>query len=61
MEHFIGPTIAISNGAITITNDGTNIKLMNSKSTEQVFQQATFTFYSFVPDGGGETGGGSAV
>ena len=43
---------SISNGALTITYDGTNIKLMNSKSTEQVVQQATFTFYNFIPDGG---------
>ena len=43
----------ISNGAITITGDATNIKLMNSKSTENVFQQATFTFYDETGGGGG--------
>ena len=54
LEPFFRNNISISNSALTITNDGTNIKLMNSKSTEQVFQQATFTFYSFIPDGGGD-------
>ena len=54
-------SVGTSNGALTITNDGTNIKLMNSKSTEQVFQQATFTFYSFIPDGGNTGGGGSII
>ena len=34
----------VSNGALSITNDGTNIKLMNSKSTEELYQNATFTF-----------------
>lgn len=53
LENHFYPNAAISNGAITITNDGTDIKLMNSKSTEYVGQQATFTFYR----GGG--GGGS--
>ena len=48
---YVSQDITISNGAITITNDGTNIKLMNSKSTESVTQQATFTF--FVDFGGG--------
>lgn len=50
LENFILTNKSISNGALTITNDGTNIKLTNSKSTEQVFQQGTFTFY--------RTGGG---
>ena len=47
---------SISNGALTITNDGTNMKLINSKSTESGMQQATFTFYDFT---GGAGGGGS--
>ena len=51
LEPFFLNRISISNSALTITNDGTNIKLTNSKSTEEVFQQATFTFYSFIPDG----------
>ena len=43
--------LTFSNGAITISNDGTNIKLTNSNSTENVYQQGTFTFYT--PAGGG--------
>ena len=35
---------SISNGAITITNDGTNMKLINSAASENVTQYATFTF-----------------
>ena len=53
LEMCITSNRSISNGAVTISYDGTNIKLMNSKSTEQVIQQATFTFYNFIPDGGG--------
>jgi len=55
LEHFVAPTITISNGALSITNDGTNIKLMNSKSTENVYQHATFTcFPPFTGGGGGD-------
>ena len=43
LEAFV-PFGSISNGAVTISNDGTNIKVTNSKSTENVYQQATFTF-----------------
>ena len=50
LEKFVPANMTISNSALTITNDGTNIKLMNSKSTEQVYQQATFTFYRFISD-----------
>ena len=53
LEMCIGTNRSISNGSLTISYDGTNIKLMNSKSTEQVVQQATFTFY--------ESTGGSVV
>ena len=35
---------SISNGAITITNDGTTMKLINSSPSENVTQHATFTF-----------------
>ena len=45
---------SVSNGAITITNDGTTMKLINSKSTEQGAQHATFTFVTFESDGGGD-------
>ena len=55
LEYFILPNKSISNSALTITNDSTNIKLTNSKSTEEVIQQATFTFYDFIPEGGAGT------
>ena len=45
LKKYVYSGITVSNGALTISNDGTNIKLMNSKSTEEVIQQATFTFY----------------
>ena len=38
----------ISNGGVTITNDGTTMKLINSKSTESGSQQGTFTFYEYI-------------
>ena len=50
-EPFFQQGVSISNGAITITNDGTSIKVTNSNSTENVYQQGTFTFYK-------STGGG---
>ena len=43
----------ISNGSVSITSDGTTMKLINSKSTENVIQQATFTFYGSTSGGGG--------
>ena len=36
---------SISNGALTITYDGTTMKLINSAPSENVNQHATFTFY----------------
>ena len=53
LEYYVFPNESISNGALTITNDGTNIKLTNSKSTEEVIQHATFTFVKFKSSGGG--------
>ena len=40
----------VSNGAITISNDGTNMKLINSAPSENVSQHATFTF-NFIAGG----------
>ena len=40
----VKPNKSISNAAISITNDGTNIKLINSAPSENVIQHATFTF-----------------
>ena len=47
LEDYVKPNKSISNGAITITNDGTTMKLINSSPSENVIQHATFTF----PDG----------
>ena len=44
LEHQVFPNKSISNGAISITNDGTNMKLINSSPSENVTQHATFTF-----------------
>ena len=49
LKKFI-PNWSVSNGAITISNDGTTMKLINSAPSETVSQQATFTF---MGDGGG--------
>ena len=56
LEKFIGTGITVSNGAISITNDGTTMKLINSAPSNYVHQHGTFTFYDFT--GGGDTGGG---
>ena len=60
LEHYVLPNTSISNGALTITNDGTNMKLINSAGSQNVHQQGTFTFYSST-DGGGDTGGGGGA
>ena len=51
LAKFIGPGYSASNGAITISNDGTNMKLINSTPEYHNLQQATFTFYR-KSDGG---------
>ena len=53
LERFVGVDSTVSNGALKLTNDGTNIKLINSKSTEDGSQQGTFTFYERTAGGGG--------
>ena len=42
----------ISNGAVSITNDGTTMKLINTKSSEVGSQQGTFTFHDYGGGGG---------
>ena len=54
LQKFVFPNYSISNGAITITNDGTNMKLINSAPSENVRQHATFTFYTYYGGGGGD-------
>ena len=44
LEDYVLPNKSISNGALTITNDGTTMKLINSAPSENVTQHATFTF-----------------
>ena len=52
-ENILFSNVSMSNGAISITNDGTNIKLINSAPSDNVLQYATFTFY--IETGGGPT------
>ena len=44
LSYCVFPNTSISNSAITITNDGTTMKLINSSPSENVIQHATFTF-----------------
>ena len=44
LESYIYENESISNGAISITYDGTTMKLINSAPSENVTQYATFTF-----------------
>ena len=53
LEPYFLPNTSVSNGAVTIKNDGTNIKLINSAPSENVSQQGTFTFYKYTGGGGG--------
>ena len=57
LEEFVLQDRGVSNGALSITNDGTTMKLINSAPSNNVDQHATFTFYK--TSGGG--GGGGAV
>ena len=50
---FIGPGYSASNGALKLTNDGTDIKLINSTPEYHNIQHATFTFYKKTGGGGG--------
>ena len=54
LEKFVGANMTVSNGAISIKNDGTSMKLINSAPSESVHQQGTFTFYDY--SGGGNPG-----
>ena len=53
LQYYLSTEFTISNGALTITDDGTTMKLINSAPSENVFQHGTFAFY-------GSTGGGPA-
>ena len=52
LNQFLPQGVSFSNGAITITNDGTNMKLINSAPSENVFQQGTFTLSTEFVGGG---------
>ena len=55
LQKFVFPNHSISNGAITISNDATTMKLINSTPTENFEnQQGTFTFYKNYGVPGGE-------
>ena len=45
LEKFVGANMTVSNGAISLTNDGTTMKLIKSAGGENENQQGTFTFY----------------
>lgn len=47
LEKFVGANKTVSNGAITITNDGTTMKLIKSGASD-TYQQGTFTFFDGV-------------
>ena len=48
LKTYVKPNKSISNGAISITNDGTTMKLINSAGSQNVTQYATFTFNGVV-------------
>ena len=48
LEKFVGAGMTVSNGAISISNDGTTMKLMKSASSQNPKQQGTFTFYDGI-------------
>ena len=55
LEKFVEINQTYSNSTITLTNDGTNMKLINSAPAEApqyVRQHATFTFYEITGGGG---------
>ena len=45
LEKFVRAGMTVSSGSLTITNDGTNMKLIKSGASENVYQQGTFTFF----------------
>ena len=45
LEKFVGAGKTVSNGAVSITNDGTTMKLIKSGGSQNGNQQGTFTFY----------------
>ena len=52
LKAYIYPDHTFSNGAVSISYDGTNMKLINSAPSRNVHQQGTFTFYVYSGGGG---------
>ena len=51
LEKFVGANMTVSNGAISITNDGTTMKLIKAAGSQNVNQQGTFTFFNgLIPE-----------
>ena len=48
LEKFVGAGMTVSNGTVSISNDGTKMKLMKSASSQNPYQQGTFTFYDGI-------------
>ena len=44
LEKFVKTNMTVSNGAVSLTNDGTHMKLIKSGGSQNVNQQGTFTF-----------------
>ena len=53
LAKFLGPGYSASNGGLSISNDGTDIKLINTTPEYHNNQYATFTFYEYTGGGGG--------
>ena len=45
LKKFVRAGMTVSSGSLTITNDGTSMKLIKSGSSENVSRQETFTFH----------------
>ena len=54
LENYVYEGDTISNGAISITYDGTTMKLINSAPSRKHYPQGTFTFYEKTVLGGGD-------
>ena len=52
LKAYIYPNHTFSNGAVSISYDGTTMKLINSAPSKYVHQQGTFTFYDYGGGGG---------
>ena len=48
LEQFVRPGMTVSSGFLTLTNDGTNMKLIKAATPENVYQQGTFTFFDGI-------------